>query len=410
MSDAERAEVTIVGGGLVGASLALALASRQFDVSLIESTPFGAPSQPSFDERTTAISNGTRRVFEALGVWPLIARAATPIKRIHVSDRGRFGFARIEASEQGVQALGYVLPNRVIGAALWRLLQQAAVRVLAPARVTGVAVDTERRRLDVVAGDDTHVCDARLVVAADGARSLVRESAGVGATVWDYDQTAIVTNIATQRFHDYVAYERFTGDGPIALLPLSDGRCGVVWTLAPARAEEVLALDDDEFAAALFDAFGTRLGRFLKVGQRDAYPLALTRADEHVASRLAVVGNAAQGLHPIAGQGFNLGLRDAASLAEVLVDAQRAAREVFDPGAPEVLERYRQWRADDRRRIVAFTDGLVRAFSNPFGPVKLLRSLAMLTFDLSPGAKQALSRLSLGAAGRVPRLARGAPL
>ena len=367
MSDAERAEVTIVGGGLVGASLALALASRQFDVSLIESTPFGAPSQPSFDERTTAISNGTRRVFEALGVWPLIARAATPIKRIHVSDRGRFGFARIEASEQGVQALGYVLPNRVIGAALWRLLQQAAVRVLAPARVTGVAVDTERRRLDVVAGDDTHVCDARLVVAADGARSLVRESAGVGATVWDYDQTAIVTNIATQRFHDYVAYERFTGDGPIALLPLSDGRCGVVWTLAPARAEEVLALDDDEFAAALFDAFGTRLGRFLKVGQRDAYPLALTRADEHVASRLAVVGNAAQGLHPIAGQGFNLGLRDAASLAEVLVDAQRAAREVFDPGAPEVLERYRQWRADDRRRTsivlgllaVAFLVGVV---------------------------------------------------
>ncbi|HSN72274.1 MAG TPA: 2-octaprenyl-6-methoxyphenyl hydroxylase [Steroidobacteraceae bacterium] len=405
-----RADVIVAGGGLVGASLALALAGCGFDVELVESLPFGSSEQPSFDERTTAISNGTRRVFEALGVWPLMARAATPIRRIHVSDRGRFGFARIDAAEQGVHALGYVLPNRVMGAALWRRLEQTRVRVLAPARITGSTVEPDYRSLAVQLADRDDELRARLVIAADGTRSVVRETAGVGASTWEYDQTAVVTNVATQRFHDYVAYERFTDTGPIAVLPLSDGRCGIVWTLTPQRASDVMALPDEQFTAELQEAFGQRLGRFVKVGVRHAYPLALTRADEHIASRLAVVGNAAQGLHPIAGQGFNLGLRDAASLAEVLVDAHRELGAAFDPGSPQVLERYRSWRLEDRKRIVAFTDGLVRAFSNPFGPVKLFRNLGMLLFDLSPGAKRALSRLSLGAAGRVPRLARGAPL
>jgi len=299
----------------------------------------------------------------------------------------------------------------VIGAALWRRLGESAVEVLAPASVTASRVEQDHRVLDLDLEDAKVARAARLIVAADGVRSIVRESAGVGATTWEYDQTAIITNVATQRFHDYVAYERFTSEGPIAILPLADGRCGVVWTLAPSNAQSMLESSDEDFTAALQAAFGSRLGRFVKVGTRHAYPLALTRADEHVASRLAVVGNAAQGLHPIAGQGFNLGLRDAACLAEVLVDARREAGEdPFDPGAVEVLDRYRAWRQEDRGRIVAFTDGLVRAFSNPFGPVKLLRDLGMLAFDLSPGAKRALSQLSLGAAGRVPRLARGAPL
>jgi 2-octaprenyl-6-methoxyphenol hydroxylase len=404
-------DVAIVGGGLVGASLALALSGAGFGVVLIESRPYGVADQPSFDERTTAISNGTRRVFEALGLWPLLARAATPIRRIHVSDRGRFGFARIDAAEQGVAALGYVLPNRVMGSALWRRLGESTAQVLAPASVTASRLEPTHRVLELELEAAQVVRAARLVVAADGVRSVVRETAGVGATTWEYDQTAIITNVATQRFHDYVAYERFTSEGPIAILPLADGRCGVVWTLAPSSAQAMLDLPDEAFTESLQAAFGWRLGRFVKVGARHAYPLALTRADEHVASRLAVVGNAAQGLHPIAGQGFNLGLRDAACLAEVLVDARRETGEnAFDPGAVEVLDRYRAWRGEDRGRIVAFTDGLVRAFSNPFGPVKTLRDLGMLAFDLSPAAKRALSQLSLGAAGRVPRLARGAPL
>jgi len=407
---AHTADVAIVGGGLVGASLALALARLELDCLLIEATPFDQSGQPSFDERTTALSNGTRRIFEALDVWPLLARSATPIRRVHVSDRGRFGFARIDAAEQGVAELGHVVVNRIMGEALWRRLATTRVRVLAPATVDAIDVRAEDCLLDVKSDEHDLGCTARLVVAADGAHSAIRSAVGVGASTWDYDQTAVVTNVAPQRFHEHVAYERFLPEGAIAMLPLSGGRCGVVWTTSPAHARELVALDDAKFAAALEEAFGLRLGRISQVGRRQAYPLALSRADTHSAPRVAIVGNAAQGLHPIAGQGFNLGLRDAACLAEVIADAQREGGAAFDCGSPAILERYRDWRARDRRGIVAFTDGLVRLFGSPFGPVKLLRDLGMLAFDLSPSAKRSLARLSLGAASRVPRLARGAPL
>jgi 2-octaprenyl-6-methoxyphenol hydroxylase len=193
------------------------------------------------------------------------------------------------------------------------------------------------------------------------------------------------------------------------MLPLTEGRVGVIWTVAAAQASEYLQIAADEFLQRLQNAFGFRLGRILRVGQRASYPLALTRSEEHTAERLAVIGNAAQGLHPIAGQGFNLGLRDAASLAEVLADA-KALDGSFDPGDVKVLQRYREWRSEDQRRIVAFTDALVRVFTQPFAPVRLLRDLGLLMFDLNAPAKRALSQLSLGAAGRIPRLARGVPL
>lgn len=405
----EPTQVAICGGGLVGATLAIALAELDLDVMLIESHPFGVADQPSFDERTTALSNGSRRVFEGLGLWAAMQREATPIRRIHVSDKGRFGFARIDAEEQGLEQLGHVVVNRVMGAALWQRLQNSRVRIMAPARVIGSEL-RERHRCIVAEHNGERIeIEAELVVAADGSRSIVRESAGVGAVTWDYSQTAVVTNVRTQRFHDHVAYERFTPSGPIALLPITDGRCGVVWTLTPEAAAEVLALDDEAFLARLQADFGFRLGRFTRVGARHTYPLALTRAEVHSADRLAVVGNAAQALHPIAGQGFNLGLRDAASLAEVLADA-RAESARFDAGDGLLLQRYGAWREDDRRQIVRFTDGLVRVFTQPFGPVKILRDIGLLAFDLLPPAKSALAQLSLGAAGRVPRLARGAPL
>ncbi|MGB5104477.1 MAG: FAD-dependent monooxygenase, partial [Steroidobacteraceae bacterium] len=249
---------------------------------------------------------------------------------------------------------------------------------------------------------------ARLVVAADGARSTLREQAGIAAEHWEYSQTAIISTMATQRFHDHTAYERFTPDGPIAVLPLADGRCGLVWTRRPDDAARLLGLPDDEFLAELQAAFGFRLGRLLRIGLRHSYDLALSRSERHVAERLAIVGNAAQGLHPIAGQGFNLGLRDAASLAEVLADAlAEGARDVGD-AAP--LAAYARWREEDRRRIVAFTDGLVRLFGSPLGLLRGLRSVGLLAFDSFPAAKSAMARLSVGAAGRIPRLARGVPL
>jgi 2-octaprenyl-6-methoxyphenol hydroxylase len=402
-------DVAVAGGGLVGASLALALAELDLQVILIEAKAFDAVDHPSFDERTTALSNGSRRIFEALGVWPLIDREATDIRRIHVSDQGRFGFARLDAEEQGVAALGFVVTNRTMGAALWRRLQQERVRILAPARVERCALHDARQRIECRQGERPVVIDARLAVAADGAKSTLREAAGVSASTWTYDESALVANVFAQRFHQHVAYERFTPRGPIALLPMSEGRLGLIWTLAPDVAAETARLPDEAFLRRLQSEFGFRLGRFTRVGARQLYPLSLTRSEQHVASRLAIVGAAAQSLHPIAGQGFNLGLRDAASLAEVLADG-RAQSADFDAGDGLWLERYREWRAADRRNIVRFTDGLVRLFKQPFGPAKLARDLGMLALDLSPAAKSALSQLSLGAAGRVPRLARGAAL
>ena len=405
-------DVAIAGGGLVGASLALALSSLKLKVVLLEAHPFGSTEQPSFDDRTTALSNGSRRIFEAIGVWPLIEREATAIRRIHISDQGRFGFARLDAREQNLAALGFVVTNRIMGAALWRRLQEQSVEVIAPGKVIGSELAGDARELRCEVGSDATVTvRARLVVAADGARSAVRDAAGIGAKTWDYGQHALVTNVFTQRFHDHVAYERFTSAGPLALLPMSEGRMGLIWTFAPAMAAEVQQASDEDFLARLQQAFGFRLGRFTRVGQRHLYPLALTRSDEHVAPRLVVVGNAAQSLHPIAGQGFNLGLRDAASIAEVLADASREMGSAqFDAGDGVIVNRYREWRGADRERIVGFTDGLVRLFTQPFGPLKFARDLGLLAFDLMPAAKDALSHLSLGAAGRVPRLARGAQL
>jgi 2-octaprenyl-6-methoxyphenol hydroxylase len=402
-------DVAIAGGGLVGASLALALAPVGFKVALVEAVAPGGGDHPSFDERTTALANGSVRVFRSLGVWRDMEREASPIRRIHVSDQGRFGVARIDAAEQGLEALGYVLPNRVMGAALWQGLAAAhGVQVVAPARVLGSELAGDVRVLSLEHAGASQELRARLVVAADGARSLVREQAGIAAEHWEYAQTAIISTITTQRFHDHVAYERFTADGPIAVLPLSDGRCGIVWSRSPDDAARLIKLPDEAFLAELQAAFGFRLGRLLRVGVRHSYQLALSRSERHVAERLAIVGNAAQGLHPIAGQGFNLGLRDAASLAEVLADAR--AEGVADAGDAGRLQAYADWRAEDRRRIVAFTDGLVRLFGSPLGVLRGLRSVGLLAFDAFPPAKSAMARLSVGAAGRIPRLARGVPL
>lgn len=399
-------DIAVVGGGMVGASLAVALEGLGLSTALIEAVAHDAASQPSFDERTTALSNGSRRILETLGVWETIAQAASPIRKIHVSDRGRFGLARIDAREQGLDALGYVITNRVLGAALYARLQgRGDVRTYCPARVTKVEVEQDAVTLGVTAsgGGESQV-RARLVVAADGADSAVRSAFGVAADVRDYRQSALITTVLPRKFHEQTAYERFTEEGPLALLPLTDGRCGLVLTLGRERAEAALHWTDEEFLAETQRRFGFRLGRFLKVGRRTAYPLALTRARRTSAERCVIIGNAAQGLHPISGMGFNLGLRDAATLAEL------AAERPGTLGAPEFLAAYDAWRAADRDEIIAFTDGLVRLFSNPLSAVRGLRNLGLLAFDQLPPAKSALAALSTGTASRIPKLARGVAL
>jgi 2-octaprenyl-6-methoxyphenol hydroxylase len=404
-------DITIVGGGMVGASLAVALAPLGLKVALVEEVPHGSASQPSFDERTTALSNGSRRILEALGVWSGMSSSATPIRKIHVSDQGRFGFARIDAAEQGLEAMGYVVPNRALGMALWPRLQASpSVQVYCPAKVSSIQSGEHVVTLEIAGPSTAARIETRLVVAADGAQSTVRSAFGVDAQARDYEQTAVITTVLPQRFHDHVAYERFTGSGPLALLPLEGGRCTLVLTLNRATAEAAMTWSDGEFLAEVQRRFGFRLGRFLKVGRRVSYPLSLTRAERTSAQRCVIVGNAAQALHPIAGMGFNLGLRDVASLAELI--AERRHEPGFDAGAAGLLAEYDAWRAADRGGVIAFTDGLVRMFASPLGVVRRLRNVGLLAFDLLPPAKAALSRLSTGAGGgaRVPKLARGVAL
>ena len=394
---------------MVGATLGVALAPLNLRVAIIEAIPHNAAAQPSFDERTTALSNGSRRILETLGVWPALSALATPIAKVHVSDQGRFGFARIDAAEQGLSAIGYVVANRDLGNALWsRLSRSAGLEVYCPAEVSQVSAHEQSVTVEIAQKGAKTMIDAKLIVAADGAQSAVRGAFGVDAEVRDYEQTAIITTVLPQRFHDNVAYERFTPSGPLALLPLDGGRCTLVMTLTHEAAQSVMAWSDQEFLAEVQRRFGFRLGRFLKVGRRVPYPLSLTRATRTSSGRCVIIGNAAQGLHPVAGMGFNLGLRDVASLAELI--AERAGLADTDAGSPELLRAYDAWRAADRGGVIAFTDGLVRMFSSPLASVRRLRNLGLLAFDLFPPAKAALSRLSTGGGGRVPKLARGVSL
>jgi len=400
-------DVAIVGGGMVGASLAAALRGCGVKVLLVESVPFGAEGQSSFDERTTALGNASRRIFESLGVWEAMAAEAQPIRTIHVSDAGRFGFARLESSEQGIEAFGYVVANRRIGAALWQSLAANRDLVLrVPGRVQQAVIGTDGVRLTLTdgAGGTPEQVTARLVVAADGAHSQVRAAAGIAADIEDYDQVAVIANVASYRPHEAIAYERFTRSGPLAVLPLFDGTLSVIWACRPEEAREVLALDDERYLARLQRQFGWRAGRFTRAAPRGSYPLKLTRAATTVATRTVLIGNAAQALHPVAGQGFNLGLRDAAMLAEVIAGAED------DVGSPELLRRFAAWRASDRHGVVRFTDSLVKLFGDRRPGVDLLRDLGLLLFDLTPIAKSALARVSAGFGGPSPRLARGLPL
>jgi 2-octaprenyl-6-methoxyphenol hydroxylase len=262
-------------------------------------------------------------------------------------------------------------------------------------------------RVIIEQGGAERALTARLVVGADGADSSVRRWSGIGAQRAEYGQSAVIANLTPERPHRNVAYERFTDSGPLALLPMSDGRCALVWTLRSEQSAEILALGDREFLARLQLRFGGRLGRLRRVGARTAYPLALVRAHAYTAARLALIGNAAHTLHPIAGQGFNLGLRDVAALAEVVCDTAAAGRDV---GARAVLARYEEWRRRDQEHVLRATDGLVRLFSNDHAPLVLARTAGMVLVDLLPPVKRALMRRAMGLAGRQPRLARGLPL
>ncbi|MCF6258423.1 MAG: 2-octaprenyl-6-methoxyphenyl hydroxylase [Gammaproteobacteria bacterium] len=406
-------DLIIIGGGMVGASLAISLASQALRVALIEAAPLYKSTPPSYDDRAIALSFGSRRIFDGMGLWEKIAPQTTTIQRIHVSDQGCFGFTRLDATQEKVDALGYVVTAQQLGAVLMSQLQQCNnLTLMSPAKLTDLKLGDDHATVVITRDPDnnngnTESLTSKLLVAADGGNSHVRNQLGIHTTAHDYGQTAIIANITPEKSHRHIAYERFTRNGPLALLPMPDNRCSLVWTRTPEDAQRLLRLNDADFLTELQPCFGKRLGYFIKVGKRHSYPLQLIQAQEQVRRRLALIGNAAHTLHPIAGQGFNLGLRDVAALAQNIVDTFHAGDDI---GALSVLEVYAQWRERDHRQVIGFTNTLVHTFSNRFPPLVLARNLGLIATDTVPPLKHLLARHSMGIAGKLPRLARGLPL
>ncbi|UVE17624.1 2-octaprenyl-6-methoxyphenyl hydroxylase [Pseudomonas sp. LS44] len=393
-----RCELAIIGGGLVGASLALALQgeakARGWRIVLIEPFAPGEGYQPSYDARSTALSFGSRQIFERLGVWPQIAERAEAIREILVSDRGRFGATRLRAADEGVPALGYVAENAWLGHCLWQAMDQQVVQWRCPAEVVRMQPLDDGYRL--LLNDDSSL-DCSLAVLADGGRSGLREQLGITVNQTAYPQSALIANITPAQPHSGQAFERFTADGPLALLPLADNRCALVWSRAHADAKRLHALDERSFLAELQTAFGYRLGALRQVGARHLYPLALVEAQEQIRRHLVVLGNAAHSLHPIAGQGFNLSLRDTWALAEALLETQAPL------GDFATLQRYCQRQRLDQQLTVGFSDRVTRLFSNATPLIAAGRNLGLLGLDLLPPAKRWFARQAMGLGTRLHR-------
>ena len=393
-------QISIVGGGMVGASLALALQPHAtrcgWRINLIEAQPpADGHAQPSFDARSTALSHGSRLLFEQLGIWHELAGRVEPIRQIHVSDRGHPGVTRLSAEKERVPALGYVVENAVLGQVLLAALDPAVVRWQAPARVVRAEPARSGWLMQVEEHGQVHEQATDLLVVADGGRSGLLEQLGIHRQVRPYGQTAIIANITSSQGHDGVAYERFTRSGPLALLPMSGGRSALVWTQPEAQADEVMACSDAAFLEALQDAFGFRMGALKRVGQRHAYPLSLIEAEEQVRSGLVVLGNAAHSLHPIAGQGFNLSLRDAVALADTLIGADANQ----SPGDLALLNRYFSSQRQDQQQTIAFSDWLTRLFSNRRPVLAAGRNLGLLGMDIVAPLKSVFARQAMGLKG-----------
>jgi 2-octaprenyl-6-methoxyphenol hydroxylase len=386
--------VIIVGGGMTGATLALAishLSAGKLPVHLVEAVAPDSRQHPGFDARAIALAAGTCQQLARVGIWQAIRDCATAIRTVHVSDRGHAGFVTLEAEDYRLPALGQVVELHDVGQRLFALLRKApGVTLHCPARVERFS-----RRPDSVEVvlDNGQTLTGKLLVAADGSRSALGEQSGIAWQQQPYQQLAVIANVTTAVAHNGRAFERFTAHGPLAMLPMSDGRCSLVWCHPLDQHDEVLAWSDARFCDELQKAFGWRLGRITHAGSRNAYPLSLTTASRAISHRLALVGNAAQTLHPIAGQGFNLGLRDVMSLAEMLAQAS-------DPGEYALLSQYQQRRENDKNATIGVTDGLVHLFANRWAPLVAGRNVGLMAMELFTPARDALALRTLGQVAR----------
>ncbi len=404
-------ELLIAGGGLNGLLLGVACAGAGLAVAIVDRQEPAATLDEAFDGRASALAYGSRRVLDALGLWPEIAVEAEPILEIRVADDNSPLYLHYDHRDLGPGArqagapLGYIVENRI----LRRVLIEHARALPGLAFVAPLAVDAVDASPDVAVAalSDGRRVRTRLVAAADGAGSPLRRAAGIRTIEWRYRQTGIVTTVRHERAHAGIAIEHFLPAGPFAILPMTGNRSSIVWTEQADLARRLAALPDDAFAAELAARFGDFLGAVEPVGPRWCYPLALMLAERYAATRLALVGEAAHVIHPIAGQGLNLGIRDIAALAELVIDARRLG---LDIGNDRVLRRYQQWRRFDTVMLAAVTDGLNRLFSNTIAPVRLARDLGLAAVNRLPPLKRLLMRDAMGLLGDLPRLVRGEPL
>lgn len=398
-------DIIIVGAGMVGAAFACALGDGLLKVAVVERQRPVLAIKKEPELRVSAITRASENVFRNVGAWPgMVARRVSPIREMEVWDAGGGGAVHFDSADIGEPYLGHIIENSVVAAALIeRLEDYANVDFIAPAHIDGL--QTDPRGVEMVL-DRNRRLRARLVVGADGARSRVRAHAGVPSRGWSYDQTAIVATVHTEQPHRETAWQRFTPDGPLAFLPLADGSCSIVWSSTTARAEPLLALDAAAFKRALGEAFEHRLGAVTRVSRRAGFPLRLAHAQTYLGTRLALVGDAAHTIHPLAGQGANLGIADAATLAQVLNEACARGEDI---GSHRVLRRYERWRKGENLLMMGMMDAFKRAFGTAFTPVRTIRDVGMGLVDHAGPIKHLLMRRAMGLAGDLPQLALQSP-
>ena len=397
-------EVAVVGGGMVGLSLALGLAGTGIPVALVEQARLSDMAAASFDGRGSAVAAGSQRILDGLGLWDGVADEAEPILEIRVADGASPLFLHYDHKEIGDGPLGWIVENAVTRRALAAAASDSDLEVFDGAELADCTFGEDAAILDLV---DGRQISARLVVAADGRDSPLREAAGIESVRWRYPQTGIVCAVKHEVPHRGIAHEHFLPAGPFAILPMTENRSSIVWTERNDLAPDILALDDAAFAAELGSRFGKFLGEIDIAPTRWSYPLSVVHSKRYIAPRLALAGDAAHAIHPIAGQGFNIGLRDVAVLAEVIIDTLRLG---LDPGAPAALERYERWRKPDNMMMIGVTDILNRLFSNDIAPIRLARDAGLAAVNRAAPLKKVFMRHAMGLVGDLPRLTRGEPL
>ncbi|MFY5956862.1 FAD-dependent monooxygenase [Acinetobacter baumannii] len=396
-------QVIIVGGGMVGLSLSLMLAKANIAVKLLEAVKYPnyddqnvAPYHSSFDARNTALSRRSVQIYQKLGLWDALQQHATPILQVHITEQGSFGKARLVAEQEKVESFGQVIENAWLGRVLLtQVRQQPLIELIDGVQVTALTQNAEQVHIEAQRGDEVLKLESKLLIAADGRDSFCRQAIGVGVDVHDYDQVAIVTTVQTSKPHEHVGFERFSALGPLALLPLpGEYRRSVVWPVKKGTEGEWLGEENDQhFLDALQKTYGDRAGKFEKTGKRFSYPLSQVLAHKQAVGRVILMGNAAHTIHPVAGQGFNLCLRDADVLLRYLVNQLSASDDI---GNPDNLLAYEEARLSDQQRVIKFCDTVVRGFSNQNPLLKLIRNTGLIAFDVIPGVKPLVANYAMG--------------